>query len=92
MKRLLIALLAISGMTYGQGYQVNLQGQVQQGMGSAGAALPMGASSMFYNPGASAFVDHNDIEIGATAVISNVLFTDANNGENWRTNDHIGTI
>ncbi|MFZ9029418.1 MAG: OmpP1/FadL family transporter [Crocinitomicaceae bacterium] len=91
MKRLLIAALAISGMTYGQGYQVNLQGQIQQGMGSAGSALPTGASSMFYNPGASAFVDHNDIEIGATAVFGNVLFTDANNGENWRTNSPVGT-
>lgn len=83
--------MAISGLTYGQGYQVNLQGQVQQGMGSAGAALPIGASSMFYNPGASAFVDHNDIEIGATGVLSNILFTDANNGENWRSNSPMGT-
>jgi long-chain fatty acid transport protein len=91
MKRLLIVFLTISGMAYSQGYQVNLQGQVQQGMGSTGAALPMGASSMFYNPGASAFVEQNNIELGATAVISNVLFTDANNGENWRTNSPVGT-
>ncbi len=91
MRSLLALILVISGFTYGQGYQVNLQGQVQQGMGSAGAALTNGASSLFYNPGASAFVDHNDVELGATAVFGNVLFTDANNGENWRTNSPVGT-
>lgn len=91
MKKLLVAFIAISGLSFGQGYQVNLQGQIQQGMGSAGSAIPVGASSQFYNPGAAAFVDHNDIEIGGTAVISNILFTDANNGENWRSNSPVGT-
>lgn len=91
MKKLLVAMLAITGFSFGQGYQVNLQGQVQQGMGSAGAALPIGASSMFYNPGASAFVNRNDIEIGGTGVISNILYTDANNGESWRSNSPVGT-
>lgn len=91
MKKLLVAMLAITGISFGQGYQVNLQGQVQQGMGSAGAALPIGASSMFYNPGASAFVNRNDIEIGGTGVISNILYTDANNGESWRSNSPVGT-
>lgn len=91
MKKLLVAFITISGFSLGQGYQVNLQGQIQQGMGSAGVALPVGASSMFYNPGASAFVDHNDIEVGATGVLSNILFTDANNSENWRSTSPVGT-
>ena len=40
---------------FSQGFQVNFQGQRQQGMGLAGVAAPFDGSSLFFNPGSSVF-------------------------------------
>ena len=45
-------LLLYSAMTFGSGYQLNLQGLRQIAMGGSGAAIPWDASVIFYNPGA----------------------------------------
>jgi long-chain fatty acid transport protein len=45
------ALLGFSLGIQSQGFQVNLQGQKQQGMASAGTALIQDASALFFNPG-----------------------------------------
>ena len=44
---------------YAQGFQVNLQGQKQQGMGGAGTAFMQDATSLFFNPGGVSFVNGN---------------------------------
>lgn len=91
MRYLFALLLAIPSPLFSQGYQVNLQGQTQQGMGSAGSALILGPSTLFYNPGTSSFVNNNSVEVGMTPTLSNSVFQDANNGETWRTNSPVGT-
>lgn len=53
-----------------QGFQVNLQGQKQQGMGGAGTALMQDAASLFFNPGGASFVHGNSINLGVTPTIA----------------------
>jgi long-chain fatty acid transport protein len=61
-----------------QGFQVNLQGQAQQGMGGAGVAYAQDAASLFFNPGSSSFVKENSININANAGFANSKFLDKN--------------
>lgn len=82
MKRLLTGLLFFSPLCMlGQGYQLNLQGTRQIGMGSTGIANPKDATSLFYNPGSSAFAGSNNVALGISPAISKGSFTDANSGK-----------
>lgn len=74
-----------------QGFQVNLQGQKQQGMGSAGTALPQDAAAVFFNPGSVSFLEKNSITAGANGTISNTIFQDANTYAEYRTNSPVST-
>jgi len=51
---------------YAGGFQLNLQGQKQAGMGHAGTGLLHDASSIFFNPGAGCFLE-NKFSINASA-------------------------
>jgi len=68
-----------------QGYQVNLQGQVQQGMGGAGTALIQDGAAVFFNPGGMSFLAGNSINLGVTPTIENGQFLDKNTGLSART-------
>ncbi len=74
-----------------QGYQVNLQGQIQQGMGSAGAAFVQDASGIFYNPGGLAFLNSNEASIGITPTFANATFLENGTSELARTISPVGT-
>lgn len=63
-----------------QGYQVNLQGQVQQGMGGAGTALIQDAAALFYNPGGVSFLNGNSVNVGVSPTIAKGQFLDKNTG------------
>lgn len=91
-KQLLFICLAFSyNMLDAQGFQVNFQGQKQQAMGGAGAALPIDAASVFFNPGSVSFLKENSVNIGFTPTFANVLFEDANSTSIGRTNSPMGT-
>ena len=83
--------LQIVVSSYGQGFQVNFQGQKQQGMGCAGTALNLDASSLFFNPGASAFANKSEVNLAGTAIFADVLYTDSATQTSYRTNNPIGT-
>ena len=92
MKKLLFFFISFSSfLSYSQGFQVNFQGQKQQGMGSAGAALPQDGASLFFNPGSAVFVNENSINVAMTPVFGNTLFEEANTYESARTNSPMGT-
>jgi long-chain fatty acid transport protein len=76
---------------YSQGFQVNFQGQKQQGMGLAGTALSEDASALFYNPGGVAFVKKSEINAGFSPIFANTLFVDSASGEGYRTKSPMGT-
>nr|WP_319398227.1 outer membrane protein transport protein [uncultured Carboxylicivirga sp.] len=77
MKKFFIwAIAAISCLNaQAEGYQVNLQGNRQTGMGHTGTGLLMGASSMHFNPGALSFLnDKYEFSLGGSAIFSNNTF------------------
>ncbi len=88
-----IAFLALlmSEFSFSQGYQVNFQGQKQQGMGLAGTAILMDGASLFFNPGSVAFSNENSINLAVTPILGNTLFTDSTTGQGYRSNSPIGT-
>ncbi len=88
---LLFAAFGCSFLSYSQAFQVNFQGQKQQGMGLAGTALSNDASSLFFNPGGVAFVEKKEVSLGFTPVFANTLFVDSSSGNGYRTNSPLGT-
>ncbi len=83
--------LQVGVFSYGQGFQVNFQGQKQQGMGCAGAALNLDASSLFFNPGASAFANKSEVNLAGTTIFAHVLYTDSTTQTSFRTQNPVGT-
>lgn len=91
-KMLLLGMTFLTGnVLFSQGFQVNFQGQKQQGMGGAGNALPVDAASVFFNPGSVSFLKENSVNIGFTPTFANTLFEDANSTSIGRTNSPMGT-
>lgn len=79
MKKLLFLAVAFSPIVLvAQGFQVNLQGQKQQAMGSAGTALAQDPAILFYNPGGASFLDKNGVNAGVTPTFARGKFLDAN--------------
>lgn len=74
-----------------QGYQVNLQGQVQQGMGGAGTALIQDGAALFYNPGGASFLRGNTVNVGVSPTISKAVFLDKNTNETSNTTSPVST-
>jgi long-chain fatty acid transport protein len=78
-------------LTQAQGYQVNLQGQKQQGMGGAGTACIQDASVLFFNPGGAAFVEGTSVNVGMTPTIGKGLFLDQNTHQTYKTTSPVST-
>jgi long-chain fatty acid transport protein len=74
-----------------QGFQVNLQGQVQQGMGTAGTALIQDGAAVFFNPGGMSFVKENTVDVGVTGTIAHGQYLDNNNGTIAKTTSPVST-
>lgn len=91
MYRLLFLTLLIPAISFGQGFQVNLQGQQQQAMGAAGSALMQDASSLFFNPGGASFVHGNQLNLGMTPTIANGTFLENKTNELAHTTSPVGT-
>ena len=86
LQKLTVALILGSPLAIqAQGYQVNLQGQVQQGMGGAGTALIQDGAALFFNPGGVSFLSGNSVNVGVTPTIENGQFLDKNTGATART-------
>ena len=73
------------------GFQVTLQGQKQTGMGHIGVAVPLDASSVFFNPGAMAFLKTPKINFGISPVFANINFQQASTGINSSNEPIVGT-
>ncbi len=84
-------LFCFPAFAFGQGYQVYLQGQVQQGMGGAGIAFMKDASALFYNPGGASFVPRNNVQASVSGVVSHIRFLDAPTNTVYETKSPIGT-
>ncbi|MES2762978.1 MAG: outer membrane protein transport protein [Bacteroidota bacterium] len=90
-RALLLFFIYTPSFQYAQGFQVNLQGQRQQGMGGAGTACMQDAAALFFNPGGASFVDWNSVIVGVTPTFARGAFMDANTNNVSRTNSPVST-
>lgn len=82
-KTLLLAggtLLGSATAALASGFQVNLGGQQNIGMGGVGVGLSLDQAAMFYNPGALAMVRENGVQVGANFAIARGSFVSGNGG------------
>jgi long-chain fatty acid transport protein len=85
MKKILLLVLAlIPAISFAQGFQVNLDGEKQIGMGHTGTGLVQDAASVFFNPGAVVMLPDNYIQAG----ISPLLFRSDFNPAGTNVQDH----
>jgi long-chain fatty acid transport protein len=91
MSKLILLAIFIPFLVSSQGYQVNLQGQAQQGMGGAGTALMQDASSLFFNPAGASFVHGNQLNVGITPTIPKGTFLENNTNATANTTSPVGT-
>ena len=87
----LFGLLICGNSSIAQGFQVNFQGQKQQGMASAGTGLLMDGSALFFNPGAVAHLGGSSLNAGFSPIFANVLFEEHDTYESARTDNPMGT-
>ena len=83
-KTLLLAggtLLVSASAASASGFQVNLGGQKNIGMGGVGVGLSLDQAAMFYNPGALAMVRDNGVQIGVNAAIARISYSSQYGGE-----------
>jgi len=86
-------LLAMSYITtQAGGYQVRLQSNRSTGMGLTGTGLQMGASSMFFNPGALSMMETKmDFSAGLSGIISKISFQSTGQNLVSETDNKLGT-
>ncbi|AMM50795.1 long-chain fatty acid transport protein, outer membrane protein [Rufibacter sp. DG15C] len=81
-----------AGVANAGGYQANLQGQKQIGMGHAGTGLALDQSSIFFNPGALAHLRQNGIQLGISALNSKIAYRESSGGvAESQTDNPLGT-
>ncbi len=75
-KQLLIttSLLLSSALSFGAGYQLNLQGLRQLAMGGSGTALAWDAATIFYNPAGLSEFDHIQAYAGINALMPSTKY------------------
>jgi long-chain fatty acid transport protein len=93
MKRILLPLIALMPLlSTAGGFQVNLQGTKQTGMGHLGTSFYLGASSVYFNPAMMGMGDTKiNIEAGASFISSTVAYQDQNTGLTEETDNSVGT-
>ncbi len=82
-KTLLLAggtLLVSTSAASANGFQVNLGGQKNIGMGGVGVGLSLDQAAMFYNPGALALVRENGVQVGVNFAIARVGYRSTEGG------------
>ena len=75
------ALLVSASAASASGFQVNLGGQKNIGMGGVGVGLSLDQAAMFYNPGALAMVRDNGVQVGFNAAIARVSYSSPFGGD-----------
>ncbi len=83
---------ALCTNVFAEGYQVNLQGNRQTGMGHAGTGLNLGASSIHFNPGALALMKtKSEFSLGGSLIFGKNTFQKQGSDYVAQTDNPIGT-
>ncbi len=92
MRRLLLIGLALFPvLAMAQGFQVNLHGQKQVGMGNTGTGLVQDAASILFNPGAVAMLPENYIQGGVSPLLFQSAFQSTGSNKTFNNNTQIAT-
>jgi len=92
MKKLLLLLFAIlPAMVFAQGFQVNLHGQKQIGMGHTGTGLLQDGSSVLFNPGAVVMLPENYVQAGISPLFFKSAFNPSGTADQFRTKNKVAT-
>ncbi|MEQ8910516.1 MAG: outer membrane protein transport protein [Vicingaceae bacterium] len=93
MKKNLLTLFALAPLlALAGGFQVNLQGNQQAGMGHLGTSFYLGASSTYFNPAMMGQSENKfNLEFGGHAIQSYVAFQNQNDGSTAETDNPLGT-
>ncbi|QQL50410.1 OmpP1/FadL family transporter [Mucilaginibacter ginkgonis] len=92
MRKLLLMLLAFApAMVLAQGFQVNVAGQKQIGMGHTGTGLVQDGASIFFNPGAVAMLPENSIQAGISPLFFKPAFQAAGSVNVAQSADKVAT-
>jgi len=90
MRKLLLVVLALTPVfAFAQGFQVNLEGVKQVGMGSTGTGTLQDGASVFFNPGAVAMLPQNYVQGGFTPLVFDSGFNPSGTTETFRTANKI---
>jgi len=74
-----------------QGFQVNLHGQKQIGMGHTGTGLLQDGASVLFNPGALALLPQNDIQAGISPLLFESAFQSTGSNVTYKSNNKVAT-
>lgn len=74
-------LLVSASAASASGFQVNLGGQKNIGMGGVGVGLSLDQAAMFYNPGALALVRENGVQVGVNGALARSSYRSDNGGD-----------
>ncbi|GAB3927069.1 OmpP1/FadL family transporter [Mucilaginibacter myungsuensis] len=92
MRKLLFTLLAsVPAMAFSQGFQVNLHGQKQIGMGHTGTGLLQDGASVLFNPGAVAMLPENYVQAGVSPLLFKSAFSPTGSNTQYDVANKIAT-
>jgi long-chain fatty acid transport protein len=90
-KLLLLLWLALPVCAFSQGFQVNLEGEKQIGMGHTGTGVLEDGASVFFNPGAVAMLPENYIQGGISPLLFKSDFNPSGTSAQYYTSNKIAT-
>jgi long-chain fatty acid transport protein len=90
-KLLLLLWLALPVCAFSQGFQVNLEGEKQIGMGHTGTGTLLDGSSVFFNPGAVAMLPENYVQAGISPLVFDSEFNPSGSSAMFRTANKVAT-
>ena len=77
--------LALPLCVFSQGFQVNLEGEKQIGMGHTGTGTLMDGASVFFNPGAVAMLPQNYVQAGFSPLVFDSDFKPSGTNDQYHT-------
>src|SRR3569833_838669 len=90
MRRILLLALAMAPVfSFAQGFQVNLEGNKQIGMGHTGVGMAQDGAAIFFNPGAVASLPENYVQGGVSPLMFKSVFNPAGTNEQYHTADKV---
>ena len=81
----------LPAVTFAQGFQVNVAGQKQIGMGHTGTGLVQDGASIFFNPGAVVLLPDNVVQAGISPLFFKSAFNPSGNNDVYDSKSKVAT-